>query len=132
MGGHEGFSNQRLSSATWFSHFRASALRSKSLPPPSSQTAVRSTSGDSLVRRLGLFDLILLGVGASIGAGVFVVTGTVARDAGPGQLNELLFLTTSLIRSESLSDYCCRCVPRSHNQLLASWSIVCVERSLLC
>jgi APA family basic amino acid/polyamine antiporter len=31
-----------------------------------------------------LFDLILLGVGASIGAGIFVVTGTVARDAGPG------------------------------------------------
>jgi APA family basic amino acid/polyamine antiporter len=28
---------------------------------------------------------VLLGIGASIGAGIFVVTGTVARDAGPGQ-----------------------------------------------
>ncbi|CAH8273682.1 unnamed protein product [Arabidopsis lyrata] len=97
MGGHEGFSYQRLSSATWFSHFRASALRSKSLPPPSSQTAVRSTSGDSLVRRLGLFDLILLGVGASIGAGVFVVTGTVARDAGPGVTISFLLAGASCV-----------------------------------
>nr|CAD1844939.1 unnamed protein product [Ananas comosus var. bracteatus] len=40
--------------------------------------------GDGLVRRLGLLELILLGIGASIGAGIFVVTGTVARDAGPG------------------------------------------------
>ena len=31
-----------------------------------------------------MFDLILIGIGASIGAGIFVVTGTVARDAGPG------------------------------------------------
>ncbi|XP_020085392.1 cationic amino acid transporter 9, chloroplastic [Ananas comosus] len=38
----------------------------------------------SSVRRLGLLELILLGIGASIGAGIFVVTGTVARDAGPG------------------------------------------------
>ena len=86
MGGHQGSSTERFSSATWFSQLCASARRFKSLAPPSLETAVRSTSGDSLVRRLGLFDLILLGVGASIGAGVFVVTGTVARDAGPGQL----------------------------------------------
>lgn len=37
------------------------------------------------MRRLGVFDLILIGIGASIGAGIFVVTGTVARDAGPGE-----------------------------------------------
>lgn len=88
MGGfHQGSTTEPLSSsATWFSQLCASARRFKSLAPPSSETAVRSSSGDSLVRRLGLFDLILLGVGASIGAGVFVVTGTVARDAGPGQL----------------------------------------------
>nr|GLL40761.1 cationic amino acid transporter 9, chloroplastic [Ipomoea trifida] len=33
---------------------------------------------------MGLFDLLLLGIGASIGAGIFVVTGTVAHEAGPG------------------------------------------------
>ncbi|KAG8363438.1 hypothetical protein BUALT_Bualt19G0022600 [Buddleja alternifolia] len=73
------------STSSCFSRFCSSALRSKTLSPPS-ETAVRKRSGDGdgLVRRLGLFDLILLGIGASIGAGIFVVTGTVARDAGPG------------------------------------------------
>ncbi|KAI4338787.1 hypothetical protein MLD38_023800 [Melastoma candidum] len=71
------------SSSSFFSSFWSSALRSKTLPPPS-ESSVRTNSGDGLVRRLGLFDLVLLGVGASIGAGIFVVTGTVARDAGPG------------------------------------------------
>ncbi|XP_022733354.1 cationic amino acid transporter 9, chloroplastic-like isoform X2 [Durio zibethinus] len=60
--------------------FFSSALRVKSLNSSSNST----TSGDGLIRRLGVFDLILLGVGASIGAGIFVVTGTVAHDAGPG------------------------------------------------
>lgn len=36
------------------------------------------------MRGLGLTDLILIGIGASIGSGIFVITGTVARDAGPG------------------------------------------------
>lgn len=65
-------------------HFWSSALRAKPLASPSSETSVRTNSGQGLIRRLGLFDLILLGIGASIGAGIFVVTGTVARDAGPG------------------------------------------------
>lgn len=65
------------SSPSCFSHFCTSARRAKSL------TSSRSTPGEGLIRRLGLFDLILIGVGASIGAGIFVVTGTVARDAGP-------------------------------------------------
>ncbi|XAR63251.1 hypothetical protein NMG60_11023126 [Bertholletia excelsa] len=70
-------------SRSFFSHFCSSALRTKALPSPS-EASVRAVNGDGLIRRLGLFDLILLGVGASIGAGIFVVTGTVARDAGPG------------------------------------------------
>ncbi|EYU42360.1 hypothetical protein MIMGU_mgv1a003383mg [Erythranthe guttata] len=70
-------------SSSFFSRFCSSALRSKPLSP-AVDIAVRFNSGDGLVRRLGLFDLILLGIGASIGAGIFVVTGTVARDAGPG------------------------------------------------
>ncbi|KAF8049903.1 hypothetical protein N665_2094s0003 [Sinapis alba] len=91
MGGHQG------SSTTWFSQLCASARRFKSLAPPSLETASRSTSGDSLVRRLGLVDLILLGVGASIGAGVFVVTGTVARDAGPGVTISFLLAGASCV-----------------------------------
>lgn len=82
MGGHK---NSTPSSSSRSSHFWSSALRTKTLPPPSPSSSVRTHAGDGLVRRLGLFDLILLGVGASIGAGIFVVTGTVARDAGPGQ-----------------------------------------------
>lgn len=60
---------------------------------PSDAFPTRTNSGEGLVRRLGVIDLVLLGVGASIGAGIFVVTGTVARDAGPGEL--LSFLSVS-------------------------------------
>lgn len=67
-----------------YSRFWSSATRTKPLPPPS-DSSVRTNSGEGLVRRLGLIDLILLGIGASIGAGIFVVTGTVARDVGPGE-----------------------------------------------
>ncbi|XP_023746995.1 cationic amino acid transporter 9, chloroplastic [Lactuca sativa] len=70
------------SSPSFFSRFWSSALRAK--PLSNSSDVVRINSGEGLVRRLGPFDLILLGIGASIGAGIFVVTGTVARDAGPG------------------------------------------------
>ncbi|KAK6119295.1 hypothetical protein DH2020_046961 [Rehmannia glutinosa] len=66
-----------------YSRFWSSALRSKPLAPVSG-TALRVNSGEGLVRRLSLFDLILIGIGASIGAGIFVVTGTVAHDTGPG------------------------------------------------
>ncbi|KAL9232864.1 hypothetical protein vseg_007927 [Gypsophila vaccaria] len=66
---------------SWGSHFWASARWSKPLEPGS--IGGLGSSGDGLVRRLGLFELILIGIGASIGAGIFVVTGTVARDAGP-------------------------------------------------
>ncbi|KAG8060031.1 hypothetical protein GUJ93_ZPchr0002g24044 [Zizania palustris] len=58
----------------------AAALRRK----PFSSHAAHAASGEGLVRQLGVFDLVLLGIGASIGAGIFVITGTVARDAGPG------------------------------------------------
>ncbi|KAL8555810.1 hypothetical protein ACS0TY_003572 [Phlomoides rotata] len=76
-------SSHSSSTSSFFSHFCSSALRSKPLPRDVN-AAVVTSSGDGLVRRLGVFDLILLGIGASIGAGIFVVTGTVARDAGPG------------------------------------------------
>lgn len=73
-------SNSPSSPSTCLSHFWSSALRSKTLTSPS----LRTHNADALLRRLTLFDLLLIGVGASIGAGIFVITGTVARDAGPG------------------------------------------------
>ncbi|CAA2984597.1 cationic amino acid transporter 9, chloroplastic [Olea europaea subsp. europaea] len=83
MRGEQSSAYMSSSSSSCFSHFWSSALRSKPLSP-SSETSVRTNSGEGLVRRLSLFDLLLLGIGASIGAGIFVVTGTVAKDAGPG------------------------------------------------
>lgn len=59
----------------------AAALRRK----PLGASASTAASGEGLVRQLGVLELVLLGIGASIGAGIFVITGTVARDAGPGQ-----------------------------------------------
>ncbi|KAJ0961618.1 hypothetical protein J5N97_001115 [Dioscorea zingiberensis] len=70
------------SKTSFFSGFCSSALRRKSLPEAGDPLI--SLYGEGLVRRLGAFELVLLGIGASIGAGIFVVTGTVARDAGPG------------------------------------------------
>ncbi|XP_061375881.1 cationic amino acid transporter 9, chloroplastic isoform X2 [Gastrolobium bilobum] len=71
------------SSSSCCSRFWSSALRSKRLVTPA-EKAARDSSGRGLSRRLGVLDLVLLGVGASIGAGIFVITGTVAHDAGPG------------------------------------------------
>ncbi|KAF5469979.1 hypothetical protein F2P56_010533 [Juglans regia] len=88
MGGKESSRNSSSnsyssSSSSWLSHFWSSARRTKPLVYPS-EASIRASSIDGLIRRLGLFELILIGVGASIGAGIFVVTGTVARDTGPG------------------------------------------------
>ncbi|KDP28826.1 hypothetical protein JCGZ_14597 [Jatropha curcas] len=85
MGGDKLSATSSLTRApsSWFSQCWSSARRTKPLNSPY-DTIVAKNSPDGLVRRLGLFDLLLLGVGASIGAGIFVVTGTVARDAGPG------------------------------------------------
>lgn len=76
-------SSPSSSSSSYYSKFWSSALRAKPLCPHS-EISVRTNSGDGLVRRLGMLDLVLIGVGASVGAGIFVVTGTVARDVGPG------------------------------------------------
>ncbi|AQK73225.1 Cationic amino acid transporter 9 chloroplastic [Zea mays] len=77
--------DHRLSSTAgrpFLSGFCAAALRRKPLGARASAAA--AATGEGLVRQLGVLDLVLLGIGASIGAGIFVVTGTVARDAGPG------------------------------------------------
>lgn len=52
-------------------------------------------SGESLPRTLGLFSLTCFGVGSTIGAGIFVLTGTVAAEhAGPAVV--LSFVLASL------------------------------------
>jgi APA family basic amino acid/polyamine antiporter len=52
-------------------------------------------SGTSLHRRLGKLDVTLVGVGASIGAGIFVVSGEAARLAGPSVI--LSFFVSSVV-----------------------------------
>ncbi|PKU59851.1 cationic amino acid transporter 9, chloroplastic isoform X1 [Dendrobium catenatum] len=81
MGGSTSAAFSPSSSGSFFSSFCTSALRRKS---HLRSDEVHTNYGEGLVRGLGLFELLLLGIGASIGAGIFVVTGTVARDAGPG------------------------------------------------
>ncbi|GKB67443.1 cationic amino acid transporter 9, chloroplastic-like protein [Tanacetum coccineum] len=85
-----------MSSSFW-SEFCSSALRSKPLGKSSTDVVFGRNSGEGLERRLGAFDLILLGIGASIGAGIFVVTGTVARDAGPGVTISFLLAGASCV-----------------------------------
>ena len=44
---------------------------------------IQRNESENLIRKLNKFDLTLLGVGASIGAGIFVLTGIAAKMAGP-------------------------------------------------
>ncbi|PWA58186.1 Amino acid/polyamine transporter I [Artemisia annua] len=87
--------------SSYWSEFCSSALRSKPLGKSSLADVVvvgrRKSGEEGLERRLGAFDLILLGIGASIGAGIFVVTGTVARDAGPGVTISFLLAGASCV-----------------------------------
>ncbi|TKW40694.1 hypothetical protein SEVIR_1G262500v4 [Setaria viridis] len=82
-GAMEEADDHRPSSSTgrpFLSGLCSAALRRKPLGAHASAAA----SGEGLVRQLGVLELVLLGIGASIGAGIFVITGTVARDTGPG------------------------------------------------
>ena len=61
-------------------------------------------------RDLGLFDASMIGIGAMIGAGIFVLTGIAAGEAGPGAilsfaLNGLVTLLTALSYAELASAY---------------------------
>ncbi len=62
----------------------------------------------TFARDLGLFDATMLGVGAMIGAGIFVLTGIAAGEAGPGSilsfaLNALVTLLTAFAYAELAS-----------------------------
>ena len=64
------------------------------------------THGDvGLVRSLGLFDITMIGVGAMIGAGIFVLTGIAAGVAGPAlilafALNGVITVLTAMVYAE--------------------------------
>ena len=64
----------------------------------------------SFSRDLGLFDATMIGIGAMIGAGIFVLTGIAAGEAGPAALlaftlNGLVTLLTALGYAELASVY---------------------------
>ncbi|MEE2669613.1 MAG: amino acid permease [Gemmatimonadota bacterium] len=65
-----------------------------------------SQSGElTFVRGLGLFDATMLGIGAMIGAGIFVLTGIAAGEAGPASilafaLNGVVTLLTAFAYAE--------------------------------
>ena len=68
--------------------------------------AVRSSVGEpTFARNLGLFDATMIGVGAMIGAGIFVLTGIAAGESGPASilafaLNGLVTLLTAFAYAE--------------------------------
>ncbi len=57
--------------------------------------AVQNTEGDDTPRHLGWLMLTGLGIGATIGAGIFAMPGIIAGKAGPGGV--LSFLLTGLV-----------------------------------
>lgn len=64
----------------------------------------------SFARDLGLFDASMIGIGAMIGAGIFVLTGIAAGQAGPGALlafalNGVVTMLTALCYAELASVY---------------------------
>ena len=64
-----------------------------------------STGEMGLVRSLGLFDITMIGVGAMIGAGIFVLTGIAAGVAGPAliiafALNGIITVLTAMVYAE--------------------------------
>src|ERR1700689_5937490 len=52
--------------------------------PAAALMADAESHAGGLKRALGALDLTLLGIGAIVGAGIFVMTGVGARQAGPG------------------------------------------------
>lgn len=52
----------------------------------------KSVSGAELARTLGAFDLVVLGIGCTVGAGIVVLTGLAANQyAGPGVVLSYVF-----------------------------------------
>ncbi|CAI5508916.1 unnamed protein product [Closterium sp. Naga37s-1] len=99
---HPPHANSADQSANALQSASASAQESAfPMPPPPKPPA--------LTRSLSLLDLILLGIGASIGSGIFVVTGVAARLAGPAvSLSFLLAGLASLLNALCYADLAAR------------------------
>ena len=68
-------------------------------------TAPDTSQHVGLVRNLGLFDITMIGVGAMIGAGIFVLTGIAAGTAGPAlilafAMNGVITVLTAMVYAE--------------------------------
>lgn len=66
---------------------------------------LESAEKKGLKRQLGAFDLTMLGIGAIIGTGIFVLTSVAAAKAGPGMMYSfviagLVCALTALVYSE--------------------------------
>ncbi len=77
------------------------------MPEVAPATAERGATPSrvSLVRDLSLFDVTMVGVGAMIGAGIFVLTGIAAGTAGPAlilafALNGMVTILTAMVYAE--------------------------------
>ena len=63
--------------------------------PAATLMADAETHAGGLKRALGALDLTLLGIGAIVGAGIFVMTGVGARQAGPGLIASFVLAGTA-------------------------------------
>jgi amino acid transporter/nucleotide-binding universal stress UspA family protein len=77
---------------------------------PTSQSATSQEPEATFARNLNLFDATMIGIGAMIGAGIFVLTGIAAGEAGPAAFlafafNGLVTFLTALAYAELASVY---------------------------
>ena len=63
--------------------------------PAATLMADAESHAGGLKRALGALDLTLLGIGAIVGAGIFVMTGVGARQAGPGLIASFVLAGTA-------------------------------------
>lgn len=71
------------SSSSFWKHLASTAFQKHDADAAVAGGPAGDGKGGHLKRQLGLFELTLLGVGGSIGAGIFTLTGIAAANTGP-------------------------------------------------